>query len=84
MTDPYFKNAGSSRGLFYNIFCNGGAAGVDGRIYSIGLHDKGGNNGGRKVILDTKHHDFTCLYWRRFLSMIRPLSVGRRSDQRHV
>ncbi len=49
MTDPYFENAGSSRGLFYNIFCNGGAAGVDGRIYSLGLHDKGGNNGGRKV-----------------------------------
>ncbi len=58
MTDPYFKNAGSSRGLFYNLFCNGGAAGVDGRIYSIGLHDKGGNNGGRKVTPLNKHQCF--------------------------
>jgi hypothetical protein len=48
-TDSYFTDAGFSRGLGYNLFCTGHVAGVDGRIYVLGLHDKGGNNGGRKV-----------------------------------
>lgn len=42
LTDPFFKNAGFSKGLGYNIFCAGNVAGVDGRIYVIGGHDKGG------------------------------------------
>jgi hypothetical protein len=48
-TDRFFTDAGFSRGLGYNLFCAGHVAGVDGRIYVLGLHDKGGNNGGRKV-----------------------------------
>jgi hypothetical protein len=55
LTDPFFKNAGFSKGLGYNIFCAGNVAGVDGRIYVIGGHDKGGNNGIRKInIFDPK------------------------------
>jgi hypothetical protein len=46
---PFFRDAGFSRGLGYNIFCAGNVAGVDGRIYVIGGHDKGGNNGLRKI-----------------------------------
>ncbi|MGH8790154.1 MAG: galactose oxidase-like domain-containing protein [Cupriavidus necator] len=54
-TDPFFSDAGFSRGLGYNLFCTGHVAGIDGRIYVVGLHDKGGNNGGRKVnIFDPK------------------------------
>jgi hypothetical protein len=54
-TDPFFKDASFSRGLGYNLFCMGHVAGVDGRIYVVGIHDKGGNNGGRKVnIFDPK------------------------------
>jgi hypothetical protein len=54
-TDPFFKDAGYSRGLSYNLFCPGHEAGIDGRIYVLGTHDKGGNNGGRKVnIFDPK------------------------------
>lgn len=54
-TDPFFSDAGFSRGLGYNLFCNGHVSGTDGRIYVFGLHDKGGNNGGRKVnIFDPK------------------------------
>ena len=49
LTDRFFSDAGFSRGLGYNVFCDGSVAGVDGRIYVFGLHDKGGNNGGRKV-----------------------------------
>jgi len=49
LTDPFFHNAGFSRGLGYNLFCDGGVQGTDGRIYVVGLHDKGGNNGGRKA-----------------------------------
>ena len=48
-TDRFFRDAGFSRGLSYNLFCMGQEAGVDGRLYVFGLHDKGGNNGGRKV-----------------------------------
>ena len=54
-TDRFFTDAGFSRGLGYNLFCNGHVFGVDGRIYVVGLHDKGGNNGGRKInIFDPK------------------------------
>lgn len=49
LSDPFFKNAGFSRGLASNLFCAGNVAGVDGRIYVIGGHDKGGNNGIRKI-----------------------------------
>jgi hypothetical protein len=48
-TDPFFEDAGFSKGLSYNLFCMGQEAGIDGRFYVFGLHDKGGNNGGRKV-----------------------------------
>ena len=48
-TDQFFQDAGFSRGLSYNLFCMGQETGVDGRLYVFGLHDKGGNNGGRKV-----------------------------------
>jgi hypothetical protein len=48
-TDPFFQDAGFSRGLSYNLFCMGQETGADGRLYVFGLHDKGGNNGGRKV-----------------------------------
>jgi hypothetical protein len=48
-TDRFFRDAGFSTGLSYNLFCMGQEAGVDGRLYVFGLHDKGGNNGGRKV-----------------------------------
>jgi hypothetical protein len=55
LTDPFFQDAGYSRGLTYNLFCMGQEAGIDGRIYVFGFHDKGGNNGGRKVnIFDPK------------------------------
>ena len=55
LTDPSFQDAGYSRGLSYNLFCMGQEAGIDGRVYVFGFHDKGGNNGGRKVnIFDPK------------------------------
>ena len=55
LSHPFFRDAGYSRGLGYNLFCMGSVAGADGRIYVFGLHDKGGNNGGRKVnIFDPK------------------------------
>jgi hypothetical protein len=44
-----FSNAGGSRGLYYNIFCSGNVSLADGRILFIGGHDKGGNNGIRKL-----------------------------------
>jgi Domain of unknown function (DUF1929) len=54
-SDPFFQDAGFSRGLSYNLFCMGNVTGIDGRVYVFGLHDKGGNNGGRKVnIFDPK------------------------------
>jgi hypothetical protein len=49
LSSPFFKDAGFSRGLSYNLFCMGQVAGVDGSITVFGFHDKGGNNGGRKV-----------------------------------
>lgn len=49
LTDPFFENAGFSKGLAYNVFCMGAVSGADSRIYVFGIHDKGGNNGGRKV-----------------------------------
>jgi hypothetical protein len=55
LTDAFFQDAGFSRGLRYNLFCMGQEEGIDGRLYVFGLHDKGGNNGGRKVnIFDPK------------------------------
>ncbi|MGH7429918.1 MAG: hypothetical protein ACREJ4_16400, partial [Candidatus Methylomirabilaceae bacterium] len=55
LSSPFFQDAGFSKGLSYNLFCMGHAAGIDGRIYVFGFHDKGGNNGGRKVnIFDPK------------------------------
>ncbi|MEX0732011.1 MAG: galactose oxidase early set domain-containing protein [Aquisalimonadaceae bacterium] len=49
LTSPFFEDAGYSRGLGYNIFCAGNVAGVDGELIFLGGHDKGGNNGIRKV-----------------------------------
>ena len=55
LTDRFFENAGFSKGLGYNIFCAGNVLGVDGRLYILGGHDKGGNNGIRKInIFDPK------------------------------
>ena len=48
LTEPFFEDAGFSKGLGYNIFCTGNVSGVDGRLYIQGIHDKRGNNGGRK------------------------------------
>jgi hypothetical protein len=44
-----FSNAGHSGGLNYNLFCAGQAALADGRWIVVGGHDKGGNNGIRKI-----------------------------------
>jgi hypothetical protein len=49
LTDRYFRDAGYSRGLGQNLFCAGHVVGIDGRIMVIGGHDKGGNNGLRKI-----------------------------------
>jgi galactose oxidase-like protein len=49
LSGPFFQDAGFSKGLSYNLFCMGQEAGSDGRLYIFGFHDKGGNNGGRKV-----------------------------------
>jgi Domain of unknown function (DUF1929) len=49
LSGRFFRDAGFSRGLAYNLFCMGHVAAHDSRIYVFGLHDKGGNNGGRKV-----------------------------------
>lgn len=55
LTDRFFTDAGFSRGLNYNAFCDGAVSGTDGNLYVFGIHDKGGNNGGRKVLrFDTK------------------------------
>jgi hypothetical protein len=48
-TDHFFRDAGYSRGLGQNLFCAGNVAGADGRVIVLGGHDKGGNNGIRKV-----------------------------------
>lgn len=59
LSDPYFEDAGFSKGLGYNIFCLGHVAGVDGRSYHFGQHDKQGNNGGAKVnIFDPKKEEW--------------------------
>ena len=44
-----FSNAGDTGGLNYNIFCSGHSMLPDGRILFAGGHDKGGNNGIRKI-----------------------------------
>jgi hypothetical protein len=55
VTEPFFANAGFSKGLGYNLFCNGHVQGADGLIYQIGGHDKRGNNGIKKTnIFDAK------------------------------
>lgn len=55
LNDAFFTNAGFSRGLGYNLFCNGHVQGADGLHYQIGGHDKRGNNGIKKTnIFDGK------------------------------
>jgi hypothetical protein len=49
LTADAISDAGDSAGLDYNIFCSGNVALADGRWAFIGGHDKGGNNGIRKV-----------------------------------
>ncbi|HVJ89626.1 MAG TPA: galactose oxidase-like domain-containing protein [Labilithrix sp.] len=49
LTEPYFRDAGYSRGLGQNLFCAGHTVGIDGQIMVLGGHDKGGNNGLRKI-----------------------------------
>ena len=44
-----FSNAGHSAGLNYNLFCAGQTVLADGRWVVVGGHDKGGNNGIRKI-----------------------------------
>jgi hypothetical protein len=46
-----FSDAGHSAGLHYNLFCAGQAVLPDSRWVFVGGHDKGGNNGIRKVVL---------------------------------
>lgn len=59
LTDPFFRNAGFSRGLGQNLFCAGHVAGIDGRLYVIGGHDKAGNNGIRKIsIFDPRNEQW--------------------------
>lgn len=45
----WFKDAGHSRGLNYNLFCGANVMLADGRIAAIGGHDKSGNHGIRKI-----------------------------------
>lgn len=45
----HFHSAGFSRKLGYNLFCAGNVSLTDGRLLFIGGHDKGGNNGIRKL-----------------------------------
>jgi hypothetical protein len=49
LTDPYFTDAGHSRGLGQNLFCAGNVSGIDGRVIVIGGHNMAGNNGLRKM-----------------------------------
>lgn len=44
-----FRDAGYSKGLYYNLFCAGHALLPDGRLMVAGGHDKSGNNGIRKI-----------------------------------
>jgi hypothetical protein len=46
-----FSDAGDARGLHYNLFCAGHAVLADGRWLLVGGHDKGGNNGIRKMLV---------------------------------
>ncbi len=46
-----FSSAGFSRNLGYNLFCAGNVSLTDGRLLFIGGHDKGGNNGLRKLYI---------------------------------
>jgi hypothetical protein len=49
LTDAAYSDAGHQKGLDYNMFCAGNVALSDGRFLFIGGHDKGGNNGIRKL-----------------------------------
>lgn len=49
LNDAAFSDAGHKKGLDYNMFCSGNVALPDGRWLFIGGHDKGGNNGIRKL-----------------------------------
>jgi Domain of unknown function (DUF1929) len=49
LTEDAISEAGDEKGLHYNIFCGGNVALADGRWAFIGGHDKGGNNGIRKI-----------------------------------
>ncbi|AKH38516.1 MULTISPECIES: galactose oxidase early set domain-containing protein [Nitrosomonas] len=49
LNDAAFSDAGNSKGLDYNMFCSGNVALSDGKWLFIGGHDKGGNNGIRKL-----------------------------------
>lgn len=49
LTDAAFSDAGNQKGLDYNVFCAGNVALADGKWLFIGGHDKGGNNGIRKL-----------------------------------
>ena len=44
-----FKETGFSRGLNYNLYCNGAATLEDGRVVFVGGHDMNSNNGLFKV-----------------------------------
>ena len=44
-----FSDSGSSKGLNYDVFCQGNAALADGRLLIAGGHDKTGNAGLRKI-----------------------------------
>jgi Domain of unknown function (DUF1929) len=51
LTADAISDAGHSAGLDYNIFCAGNVALADGRWAFVGGHDKGGNNGIRKITI---------------------------------
>ncbi len=54
-----FRSAGFSRNLGYNLFCGGQVSLTDGRQAYIAGHDKGGNNGIRKInIYDPEHGEW--------------------------
>lgn len=49
LTKDAYTDAGDLRGLNYNLFCGGNVKLADGRFLYIAGHDKGGNNGIRKL-----------------------------------
>lgn len=51
LNEAAFSDAGHALGLHYNLFCAGHAVLADGRWLLVGGHDKGGNNGIRKLII---------------------------------